>query len=307
MTRALAATAFLLALWPASVTAAPSPSPSLQSILLAPPAGFAATPSYPYQGHMSALDFAATWGPDTPRGQSLLATDGFVDGYGMAWTQKSTGHQLFEFALAFTGASGAEQWLGSDKVENLQSVGFVRQDAVTGIPLYSGVHMTRSSPPGVLDGFEFVKGNDVLGVAVVSARDDVLALAQTEARNLYNSAPIWTIPESQWPESIRAAQLNGSPDFGVGQALFVGVLVVGALFVAGVFVSMRRSEARPKAAPAPAYRLSEDGNYWWGGNDWVPTSVVAPPWAKRSPTGSHWWDGHAWRPDPQVVQQVRSR
>ena len=295
LVRAAIATWVLL---PLSVWAAPSPSPSLNRILVAPPAGYTAFANGPYHGRFTAREFAATWGTNSATAESQLNADGFVDGYGLMWKEQATGRYLAEFVIAFQGGNGAENWLGSEKVENEADSHFQRADTMDGIgPYYFGVH--GAAPGQVLDGFEFVKGNDVLGVAFWSPKDDVLELARSQSKRQYDAAPAWTIPSWQWPENARDLGQASISSSGLDQWVVVGLIFIVALFAGGGYMYMRRAEHPAKAVPAQ--EMSADVNYWWNGSGWIANSETPPPWAQRSPDGAFWWDGRSWQPVPQHV------
>ena len=286
------------AMLPVSVLAVPSPSPSLDRILVTPPSGYFAYTTSPYHGPFTAPEFAATWGADSASGESQLHSDGFVDGYGLMWLQQSTGRFLAEFVIAFQGGNGAESFLGSEKVENSANRHFQHADSVDGIgPLYFGVHGASSSPAQVLDSFEFVRGNDLLGIALWSPKDDVLDLARAQTKRQYDAAPASTIPPEQWPENARSTGTAGDSSGNLGQAVIAGVIIIAAFLAGGAYMLMRRAENPVRTAPAPP-ELSPDGQYWWNGSGWVANTEAAPPWAQRSPDGAYWWDGHGWQPVP---------
>jgi hypothetical protein len=273
-----------------------SPSPSLDSVLAAVPSEYTAPVHGPFEGHITVNGFASTWGPDAARGANELGLDGFVDGYGVMRSDATSGRFVVEFVLAFSGRSGALRFLGSDNAENRADAGYQHSDSMSGVgPYYDGVHGTTASPPMYLDAFEFVKGNDLFGVAFYSPRDDVLAFATEQARAQYAAAPEQTIPSSQWPEN-RSVDTGGGFGVSDGQLLF-GIVVIGLLAAGAVFVLMRKSELRP-ATPAASREMTSDRKFWWNGTYWVATSEMAPPWAQRSPDGAFWWDGHAWQQMP---------
>jgi hypothetical protein len=291
----------LMALVPISAAADASPTPNLTPSLdqtLAPaPSGYTTPVKGPYSGAMDASQFALTWGTKSATAESELDRDGFVAAYGTMFADRTASHVMAEFVIAFTGQSGALRYLGADKTETELSDQFQHIDTANGLgPYYFGVHETQASPPVILDGFEFVKGNDLFGVGFYSTKDDVVALATTQAQKQFDLAPAQTISSNDWPEN----QAPPSRDTGLGdmgQPLLIAAVVIVVLGGAGVFLLMRRGEtARP--APALTQEMSPDGNFWWGGSSWVSSADVAPPWAQRSPDGGFWWDGHAWRPVP---------
>lgn len=120
-------------LLPLTAVAGPSPSPGLDRVLVAPPAGYTPFASSPYHGRFTAHEFAATWGANIATGESQLSADGFVDGYGLMWKEQATGRYLAEFVIAFQGGNGAEHWLGSEKVENSADSHFQHADTMDGL------------------------------------------------------------------------------------------------------------------------------------------------------------------------------
>jgi hypothetical protein len=195
---ALAAAAATLG--PLSASAAPSPSPALGAVLAAPPAGYTLISTATYHGQFDATSYASQFGTSTLEAGITLIHDGFVDGFGMEWNQRSTGRGLIEFVIAFEGGKGAKSWLGYEETATKAGPGYKHSDSVTGIETYYGVHLNLT-PRGVLDAFSFVKGNDMFGVAFVGAKDDVLKLATAQTRIQYGSAPAETIPKARWPEN----------------------------------------------------------------------------------------------------------
>jgi hypothetical protein len=275
------------------VLADASPSPSLDSILAPVPGAFTAPVGGPLQGHITLSGFATTWGSDAARAESELGNDGYVDGYGLMRGDTASGHNLVEFVLAFTGQSGALRFLGSDIAESKTNSGYRHSDSMSGIgPYYYGVHGAAGSPTTYLDAFEFVKGNDLFGVALYSPRDDVLDWAMAQAKQQYDVAPAQTISPNLWPENRNVDSGGGfSPDSG---QVLIGIVVVCLLGAAAVFVWMRKSELQP-AVQSPKQEMTADGQFWWDGASWVASSEMPPPWARRSPDGAFWWDGHSWQ------------
>ena len=293
----------VLALWPVSAVAAPTPSPSLQSILAAAPSAYTTAVNGPFSGNITAAAFAESWGQDSAQASSELNTDGFVAGYGILVGDRATGRIMEEWVLAFTGQSGALRFMGADNRRNVTDTTFQHVDTHTGLgPYYYGVHMATTSPVLVLDGFEFVKGNDMFGIAFYSPKDDVLAVATAQSQKQYDAAPASTISSDDWPEN-QAPPSRGTTFGEFSPTVAISILALCALFGAGIFLAMRRREtSRLAGAPQPVQQMSGDGNFWWGGSSWISVNDVAPPWSQRSPDGAYWWDGRAWRPVPGAVQ-----
>src|SRR5689334_11141442 len=95
LTASLAATVMVAS------AASPTPSPSLQSLLVAPAGAYAESQPGPTDGPMSASDYAGT--------DSLilgeLERDGYVQGYVRSWgdQSKSSTHVIVEEVIAFGG------------------------------------------------------------------------------------------------------------------------------------------------------------------------------------------------------------
>ena len=285
----------------ALVTAAtPSPTPSLDSVLAAPPAGFVEVTTAQLHGQFTAEEYAAD--ADASKQATIVATmhhDGFIDGYGKTWLSQSAQHVMLEVVLAFTGGKGARDWLTAAEIADKNDPNYAHEDTTSGLGTYYGAHLFDKTGKTYGDEFSFVKGNDVFAVAVVSARDDALAQAATQAASQFASAPEATIPSAQWPENTSSAH---------GFAYYLGTLIAAALIlvlivgVVGVVVgwTRRRNAARAMAYAPAAVQLSPDGNFWWDGQAWRDATREAPPYAQRSGDGAHWWDGRTWRPVPQA-------
>lgn len=309
---ASAIAAVVAMLQPAGALAAPTPSPGLDGLLAAPPAGYAVAASGSFHGRFTASDYVASYRETAQAALGALQRDGFVDGYGLTWTQQSTGHVLLEFVIALKGGSGAKDWLAYEKASDLSHPEFKHADAVAGIDPYYGVHLVSTSPAFVADAFSFVKGNDMFGVGFVSSKDDVASLATTQVKLQHDSAPASTIPPAQWPENAVSPQAASSLDLGgiVKTALILTVVLIAIFGVAaGVVMLVRRT--RP-LAPAPVVtgptlnQMSPDGNQWWDGQGWIDSAFEAPPFAQRTEDGAFWWDGFSWRPVPQGAQSPSS-
>jgi hypothetical protein len=196
-----AGVAVMAAFGPISVSAAPSPSPALGTLLAAPPAGYTQLAGATFHGQFSAGAYAEQYQSSSLEAGVALIQDGFVDGYGMTWIQRSTGRVLLEFVIAFVGGKGANSWLGYEEKSDKISAGYAHPDTLAGIDPYYGVHLVLTSPRSYADAFSFVKGNDMFGVGFVSAKDDVLKLATSQTKTQYGSAPVETIPKAKWPEN----------------------------------------------------------------------------------------------------------
>jgi hypothetical protein len=277
------------ALLPLSVSASPTPSPRLDTLLAAPPNGFTELSPATLHGRFDAHDYAASYQSKAADAEDAMRRDGFVDGYGMTWLQKSTGHVLVEFVIAFEGGRGAKSWLDYEEAPDKSHPQFQHSNTIAGIDPYYGVHLVDASAHVVIDGFSFVKGNDMFGVGFVSTKDDVLSQATTQVRSQYDSAPNETIPRAQWPENISQSDANDLAKV-LDLARILGVVLILAFIVGvgGLVVGRVRRSRRP--------RMSPDGNHWWDGKRWIESVNEPPPFAERTADGAYWWDGQYWRP-----------
>jgi hypothetical protein len=292
-----AAAISLLALAPLTASATPSPSPGLETVLAAPPSGYAELTSSPFHGLFTAHDYAQALGSaDADQIEKTLNHDGFVSGFGKTWVHQEAEHAMIEAVLAFTGAKGAKAWLVQAEAGDKKDPSYAHADSISGISPYYGVHFkSADTSGGEGDAFSFVKGNDVFLVDVVSTKDDVLDVATTQTQAQYNSAPNQTIPSSQWPENASSG--------GRSIAYWVGFLtipvLIAVLALAGFLIV--RSRRRPAMAAAVGgaggmVQMSNDGHYWWDGQTWRDAAREVPPNAQRSSDGALWWDGQTWHP-----------
>lgn len=317
-----------------SPAASPSPvlAPTLDRVLLGPPSGYAPIPTTnPANGHFTAHQWGLTYGAKAVEAERLLNQYGFVDGYSMTWAIQKPLRVINEFVLAFQGGKGASQWFAYDRIADTSLPLYQHADTLSGIPQYFGVNETESSVNGqaYADGFVFSKGNDVLGVLVVSLTNDNLGAATTQAKSQYAVAPASTIPPAQWPEnanaqaSVAAATPGGGGGVALPYLLFGGAAAVAIVLGAALLLMRTRRPpvvATPAApvenvpasgmAVAPAslpLQMSADGNFWYDGERWVDAGQEAPPFAPRSPDGAFWWDGYGWRPAPLAQPPLSGR
>jgi hypothetical protein len=291
-----AAAISLLALTPLTASATPSPSPGLETVLAAPPSGYAELTSSPFHGLFTAHDYAQALGSaDADQIEKTLNHDGFVSGFGKTWVHQVSGHALVEAVLAFTGAKGAKTWLTQAEAGDKKDPAYAHADSISGISPYYGVHFKSADSTGEGDAFSFVKGNDVFLVDAVSTKDDVLDLATSQTQAQYNSAPNQTIPSSQWPENASAG--------GRSIAYWVGYitipLLIAVLALLGFLIVRSRRRPATTAAVGGAggmVQMSNDGHYWWDGQTWRDAAREVPPNAQRSSDGALWWDGQTWHP-----------
>ena len=290
--------AALLALSPVVGTAAtPTPSPTLDTVLVAAPAGFVKVTNAFMHGRFTTAQYTKDYGEQAVQAEHQLIVDGFVDGYGLTWSQKTTKRTIVQWVIAFAGGAGARSFLDYEQGARQARTTFKGNDPLPGVDPYYGQHFASGSSIG--DIFTFVKGNDLIAAMVSSPRNDNLKIAAALATSLYNSAPPSTIPSDQWPENakppvttrISPPNLTGVLPFILIAALVVGLAAIGA----GLVMRVRRWR---KAPPSVAVQLSPDGTHWWDGHAWRDSAREAPPFAQRSGDGGFWWDGHTWRPVP---------
>ena len=309
----------VLLVQPASALASPSPSPSLDKILVAPPGtGFVEQPKSPssglFEGEFDATGYAKTTATsDATETKQALDTDGFIKGYGRTWLSKATGHGYVEFVMAFTGGKGANTWLHQSEVADKAEPTYKQAITIAGIDSYYGVKLVDTVNKFYADAYVFVKGNDLMLVSYISGKNDLATIAATQTRRQFDSAPAYTIPPSQWPETNTS---NRALDIAklVG-AFVIGVVIIG--LIGGAFIVMRsrrRASLQPAAvqvAPSaavgvpgtsaepvqvPPIQMSEDRRSWWDGSAWRDAEREVPPAAQRSGDGNFWWDGASWRP-----------
>ena len=306
----------VLALQPALALAAPTPSPSLDGVLAAPPAAdFKELPSTTegiFAGAFDAKGYVTISGtPDPDNDQKTMEHDGFLSGFGKTWLQSSKNHVMVEAVLAFTGADGASKWMRQAEAADKALPSYKSALTLNGVGGYYGAHLFDSTSGLYSDGFVLVKGNDAFLIVFASRKDDLADTAPTQAKKQFDGAPESTIPKSQWPESKVSGFLS-DPGTLVGHVLF-GILVVGGIG-ALIFViarSRRRPTLQPVAAgggyvppaavatpavPTSTIQMSDDRRSWWDGMSWRDAEREVPPAAQRSTDGQFWWDGQAWRP-----------
>ena len=202
------------ALLPITASAIPIPSPTLASILLPPPSGYAELASAPFHGQFTSSAYAASWGKQSVEAEAALNEAGFVDAYATFWVDQLAKRALIEYVVAFEGGQGARSWLSFAETGSKADPTYQHANTMSGIDPYYGQHNVYPSH-AILDEFAFVKGNDYFVVGYESLQDDVLNLAMTRAKNQYSAAPGSTIPTTQWPENANAAS-SQSPAFGFG-------------------------------------------------------------------------------------------
>ena len=292
--------------------AAPSPSPPLDGILVAPPgSGFVEQPTSAsgiFEGPFDADGYASiTSSTDVGAAKSALLSDGFLSGFGRTWVSAAKHLVYVEAIMAFNGAKGAKAWLKQSELADKAEASYQKPITISGIETYYGARLVDTANSIFADAYVFVKGNDTFLVSTVSTKDDLSTTAATQAKRQFDSAPPYTVPPAQWPESrssnpvLDAAKLVG--------AFVVGVLVIGLIGAAFLVARSRRRPAlqaaaahggyeAPEGAPAGHVQMSEDRRSWWDGTTWRDAEHDAPPAAQRSDDGTYWWDGESWRSVP---------
>src|SRR5437660_3063574 len=283
----------------------PSPSPSLGTLLAAPPASNYVVDTQAFmrvEGAFDVAEYVNFLAPSNPSEmETTLKHDGFVSGFGRSWAQQGTTHLLLEIVVAFRGATGAKSWLAASGAADSSNQYFKGAIVVSGVDPSYGGHFADPAAPAYADIVAFVKGNDYFLIGILSASDDIADSASTHTRKQYDLAPPNTIPSAQWPENATRAA-NRSASLPVVVALGILVLVFFAAVAMYLVVIVRRGSRRDPvfayAAMQGGIQMSPDGNYWWDGQAWKDASSAAPAGSLRSADGYYWWDGRMWRPVP---------
>jgi hypothetical protein len=300
---AVVAIPFLVA--PLAVGATPSPSPSLDTVLVAPSdSAFVDDPNvlaFP-EGIFTAPQWAAVAGTSAPQMEDTLHKDGFITGYARAWLDKAHNHILTQAVVALDGGQGAAR-LQSYFADTVTSAKYYSHSiSVSGIASAAGAHFANPAGPVYSDQMWFTKGNDYFYLATISPADDLGDLATTQIQRQFDVAPKYTIPPDQWPENLSSGGFDWASVTGHVALIAVAVAAVAVVVVVAAVVFLSRQRPVPAAAYAPmstGVQMSQDGSYWWDGGSWRDASREAPPSAQRSSDGYYWWDGRAWRPVPQ--------
>lgn len=295
----------------AAPSPSPMPAPALNGILLSPPGtGFVESdPSTPgiFEGPFDAAGYAAiTSTANTAQSKQTLDHDGFLSGFGRTWVSQASHHIYVEAVMAFGGAEGAKTWLGQSELADKAWPSYQHSITISGIGTYYGARLVVDRAQSIYaDAYVFVKGNDTFLVSTVSTSDDLATTAATQTKRQYDSAPPYTVPPAQWPES-KVSNTASNAGKVVGAAL--GAILILAAMVGTYFVarSLRRPALQAVSAhggpvggePAPiaAVQMSEDRHSWWDGTTWRDAEHDIPPAAQRSSDGTFWWDGVTWRP-----------
>ena len=286
----------------------PSPSPSLGTLLAAPPASNYVVDTQAFmrvEGAFDVAEYVNFLAPSNPSDmETTLKHDGFVSGFGRSWAQQGTTHLLLEIVVAFRGATGAKSWLAASEGADSSNQYFKGAIVVSGVDPSYGGHFADPATPAYADIIAFVKGNDYFLVGILSGSDDLGDSASNQTRKQYEFAPPSTIPPAQWPENASTTKTQDRFAYLLGgltaDVLILALLAGIVLLVVGL---IRRATRRPVVATYAALpggvQLSPDGYYWWDGQAWRDASREAPPAAQRSVDGYYWWDGRMWRTVPQ--------
>ena len=226
-----------LALGPIPASAAPTPSPALGTLLVGPPAGYAPLTTATLRGRFDTTTYTSQYTSGALVAEISLRQDGFVDGYGMTWIQRSTNRILIEFVIAFKGGKGAKSWLDFEEAADKGNAEYKHADTTGGIGTYYGAHLVFTSPTAYTDAFSFVRGNDMFGIGFVSGKDDVLKLATSQTKSQYAAAPDQTIPKDQWPEIAQPKQTN-----------FLGAIIGAVLVLVLIGAAVRLVVVRRRGA-----------------------------------------------------------
>jgi hypothetical protein len=285
-------------------TASPTPSPALDKVLApAPSSDYVeadATSQSVMEGSFNAQQYAArTNAARQSQVQASLERNGFIAGFGRTWVQRSTQHVLIEAVLAFDGARDAKKWLTAAQLSDKADPKYQHPITAPGIANYYGAHMAGNDL--FTDTFGIVRGNDYFWIIAISRQDDLGGVGAMQAKAVYDFAPPYTIPPSQWPESIATPRETVS-GFGplIGDVLLIAFLVSLAILVFAVARRSARRSAIPPLDTGADVQLSPDGDYWWDGKRWRDTSREAPAGARLSNDRKLWWDGRHWRPVPKA-------
>ena len=282
----------------------PSPSPSLGTLLAAPPASNYVVDTQAFMRVEGAFDVAGYvnfLAPSNPSDmETTLKHDGFVSGFGRSWAQQGTTHLLLEIVVAFSGGTGAKSWLAASQAADSSNQYFKGAIVVSGVDPSYGGHFADPATPAYADIVAFVKGNDYFLVGILSGSDDLADSASTQTLKQYEFAPPSTIPPAQWPENVTTtANRSAALPMTVALATLVLAFLASVALYVVVQVRRRRDTAFAFMPMQGTIQMSPDGNYWWDGQAWRDASREAPPAALRSLDGYYWWDGRTWRTVPQ--------
>jgi hypothetical protein len=284
-------------------SASPIPSPPLDKVLAPAPSSdyieADATSQNVMEGAFNAQQYAArTSAANQSQVQSSLERNGFVGGFGRTWVQRGTQHVLIEAVLAFDGARDARKWLTAAQLSDKADPRYQRPVVAPGVSNYYGAHMAGNDL--FTDTFGIVKGNDYFWIITISRQDDLGSAGATQAKAVFDFAPPYTIPPSQWPEIATPRETISGFGPLIGDLLVIAFLVSLAILVFAFIRRSARRSAIPPVDAAASVQLSPDGSQWWDGTRWRDTSHEVPAGARLSSDRKLWWDGRHWRPVPKA-------
>jgi hypothetical protein len=210
--------------------------------------------------------------------------------------QRGTQHVLIEAVLAFDGARDARKWLTAAQLSDKADPRYQRPVVAPGVSNYYGAHMAGNDL--FTDTFGIVKGNDYFWIITISRQDDLGSAGATQAKAVFDFAPPYTIPPSQWPEIATPRETISGFGPLIGDLLVIAFLVSLAILVFAFIRRSARRSAIPPVDAAASVQLSPDGSQWWDGTRWRDTSHEVPAGARLSSDRKLWWDGRHWRPVP---------
>jgi hypothetical protein len=272
MRRAGALMATLLALIPVTAGAATVDPALLRGALSDPLDGAfveAGVAADTLEGPFDAITFTKVEYTDADLQKSIqerLKYDGFITGYGRTFYKEAADAWLVEDVFAFGSASDATSYWGWDSAGLRESTYTTRVVDTTAIPTSLGAEY-------LLDGFHgteirFARGNDVYEVMIGTSSDYMTAAAIAQAVRVRSDAPANSLPPSAQREAHPGPIFIRNVSYGLGVLLAValGLSVIAGTVV--IVLLVRRS----RRSTAPSALLSADGQYWWDGQAWRPTT-----------------------------------
>src|SRR2546426_430540 len=133
----------------------PSPSPSLGTLLAAPPASNYVVDTQAFmrvEGAFDVAEYVNFLAPSNPSDmETTLKHDGFVSGFGRSWAQQGTTHLLLEIVVAFSGGTGAKSWLAASQAADSSNQYFKGAIVVSGVDPSYGGHFADPATPAYAD------------------------------------------------------------------------------------------------------------------------------------------------------------
>lgn len=270
----------------------------LSSVLVGPPSlDYVAKPNgMSGATHIGPLDLEALVAErnDSPTVRSDLVRQGFTRGYRKVWVQPGTSAVLIERVEEYRYNVGAEDHLVRARLADARTSDFRGFFDVSSVGTADAYGERDVSPDDFeTDNVIFVKGNLLLVVAAGRPDQGSVAVAVSQARAQYVSAPYETRDQVGAPDRLPPPAIlpAGSRPNLVAAGVIGGVLLLAAIPVLLVVLLAVHQRSR---RPYPL--LSADRRYWWDGSAWRDTAVWVPDGAPRSPDGAYWFDGVTWRP-----------